>query len=232
MTTRASPDAAPAQPRGRRLAPDERRAQILRAADEIFRSHPYDEVSLDSIAEAAGITRGLIGHHFGTKRELYVEVVRRLMRIPELPVPVYVQGATARSRLDESIGNWLDAIERNRDLYLAAIAVTGTADPEIGAIVDAARETAAQRLAEVIGLGPVADLSPEQLGLLRTWEALAEGAVRQWLEYGRLSREQVHVLMVETAARASEGLLDELLDVISRGGATAGSARSRGSSAA
>ena len=209
MTTSGS-----ARPRARRLAPDERRAQILRAADEIFRAHPYDEVSLDSIAEAAGITRGLINHHFGTKRELYVEVVRRLMRIPELPVPAFVQGATSRSRLDESIGGWLDAIERNRDLYLAAIAVTGSADPEIGAIVDDARETAAQRLAEVIGLGPAPDLSPAHMGLLRTWEALAEGAVRQWLEYDRLSRDQVHVLMVETAARASEGLLDELLAVI------------------
>jgi AcrR family transcriptional regulator len=202
----------------RRLAPDERRAQILRAADEIFRSHPYDEVSLDSIADAAGITRGLIGHHFGTKRELYVEVVRRLMRIPDLPVPAYVQGATARSRLDESIGGWLDAIDRNRDLYLASIAVSGSADPEIAAIVDEARETGAQRLAEVIGLGPVDALTPERMGLLRAWEALAEGAVRQWLEYDRLSREQVHVLMVETAARASEGALDELLAVIGERG--------------
>ena len=87
MTTKATPAAGSGRPRARRLAPDERRAQILRAADEIFRSHPYDEVSLDSIADAAGITRGLISHHFGTKRELYVEVVRRLMRIPELPVP-------------------------------------------------------------------------------------------------------------------------------------------------
>lgn len=212
-----------ARPRARRLAPDARRAEILRAADEIFRSHPYDEVSLDSIADAAGITRGLISHHFGTKRELYVEVVRRLMRIPELPVPAYVQGATARSRLDESIGGWLDAIELNRDLYLAAIAVTGAVDPEIGAIVDAARETAAQRLAGVIGLGPVDDLTPEQMGLLRAWEALAEGAVRQWLEYDRLTREQVRVLMVETAARASEGVLDELLAVIGERGAARGS---------
>ena len=79
--------------------------------------------------------------------------------------------------------------------------------------------SAALRLAEVIGLGPVDELSPERLGLLRAWEALAEGAVRQWLEYDRLNREQVHVLMVETAARASEGLLDELLAVIGERGA-------------
>ena len=222
MTTSA---AGSARPRARRLAPDERRAQILRAADEIFRSHPYDEVSLDSIADAAGITRGLINHHFGTKRELYVEVVRRLMRIPELPVPAYVQGATPRSRLDESIGGWLDAIERNRDLYLAAIAVTGAADPEIGAIVDDAREIAAQRPGEVMGLGRVGPLGPGRMGRLGAWEAPAGGGVRQWLEYDRLSREQVHVLMVETAARASEGLLDDLLAVIGARGTTIPAAR-------
>jgi AcrR family transcriptional regulator len=199
-----------ARSRARRLAPDERRAQILRVADEIFRSQPYDEVSLDQIAEAAGITRGLISHHFGTKRELYVESVRRLMRVPALPVPEYVQGATARSRLDESVDAWLSAIERSRDLYLAATATPGMGDPEIAAIVEEMRDAAARRLAEVLGLGPVAELSPVRLGLLRSWEALAEGAIRQWLEYGRLTREQVRRLMVETASRAAEGLFEDL----------------------
>lgn len=206
--------------RVQRLAPDERRTQILRVADEMFRSHPYDEVSLEQIADAAGITRGLIGHYFGTKRELYVEVVRRLMRIPEIPVPAYVQGATTRSRLEESMGDWLDTIERNRDLYLTAMSLTGVADPEIAAIVEDARETAALRLAEVIGLTPLDGLRPEVLGLLRSWEALAEGAVRQWLEYGRLTRDQVRGLMVETAARASAGLLDDLVATLERGGGT------------
>lgn len=200
----------PARPRARRLAPAERREQILLVADEVFRAHPYDEVSLDQIADAAGITRGLISHHFGTKRELYVEVVRRLMRTPTLPVPEYVQGATARSRLDESVDAWLTAIEASGDLYLAATSGSGMGDPEIAAIVEETRDAAARRLAEVLGLGPVAELSPVRLGLLRSWEALAEGAVRQWLEYGRLTREQVRRLMVETAARSAEGLFEEL----------------------
>ena len=194
------------RPRARRLAPGERRAQILRVAVEAFRSRPYDEVSLDEIAEAAGIARGLINHHFGTKRDLYVEVVRWLMRSPELPVPEYVQGATVRSRLDDSVGVWLSAIERSRDLWLAAMSTAGMGDPEIASIIEATREQAARRLAEVMGLGPVAELSAERMGLLRAWEALAEGAIRQWLEYGRLTRAQVHELMVETAVR-SQGLL-------------------------
>lgn len=192
----------------------ERRAEILRVAVQVFRSRPYDEVSLDDIAQAAGITRGLINHHFGTKRELYVEVVRQLWSLPELPVPEYVQGATARSRLDESIGSWLGAIERNREVWLASMSMAGVGDPEIRAIVEDSRETAARRLAEVMGLGPVAALDEPRLGLLRAWEALAEGAILQWLQYGRLTRRQVHVIILETAARASEGQLEELAAAI------------------
>lgn len=194
----------------RRLAPDERRAQILRVADEIFRSHPYGDVSLGQIADAAGITRGLIAHHFGTKRELYVEVVRRLMRVPALPLPEAGDGGSVRARLEASVDTWLTAIEGSRDLYLAATSTAGMGDPEIAAIVDEMRDAAAGRLAEVLRLGPAAELSPARLGLLRSWEALAEGAIRQWLEYGRLTRAQVQRLMVETGARAAEGLIEEL----------------------
>jgi AcrR family transcriptional regulator len=203
-----------AAPRARRLAPDERREQILRVAVDSFRGHPYDEVSLDQIAGAAGITRGLINHHFGTKRELYVEVVRHLMDFPELPVPEYVQGATLRSRLEESVSRWLAAIERNRELWLASISMADIGDPEITAIIEDSRETGARRAAEVMGLGPVADLSPERMGMLRAWQALSEAAARQWLVYDRLSREQVELLVVETAVRAAEGLLDEMAVII------------------
>lgn len=192
-------------------------------AVQVFRSRPYDEVSLDDVAHEAGITRGLINHHFGTKRDLYVEVVRQLWRLPELPVPEYVQGATVRSRLDESIGSWLGAIERNRDLWLSSMSLAGIGDPEIKAIVEDSREDAARRLAEVMGLGPVAELDDERLGLLRSWESLAEGAILQWLEYGRLTRGQVHVIILETAARASGGMLEELAEAIGgRGRARAG----------
>lgn len=200
--------------RGRRLAAGERREQILQVAVEIFRAQPYDEVSLDDIAEAAGITRGLINHHFGTKRDLYVEVVRRLMELPELPVPEYVQGATLRSRLDESVGRWLSGIERRRELWLASVSMADMGDPQIAAIIEESREDAARRAAEVMGIGPVAELGPERMGMLRAWQGLAEAAARQWLAYDRLSREQVQALVVETAARVAEGLLDEMAAII------------------
>ena len=74
-----------------------------------------------------------------------------------------------------------------------------------------------QRIAEVLGLGPVELLSPERVGMLRTWSALSEEAVPQWLEYGSFNREQASELIVETGTRVASGLLDEMADVIGEG---------------
>src|SRR5947209_20620808 len=78
--------ASPA-PRWQRLDHDERRRQILLVARRLFSERNYDAVSTSEIAREAGVARGLLHHYFGTKRELYLEVVRNLMRMPSNPVP-------------------------------------------------------------------------------------------------------------------------------------------------
>ena len=213
--------AATRQPRSR-LSAAERRGQILDAAEELFRDGPYEAVSLEQIAERAGITRGLINHHFGTRRELYIEVVRRRLEVPVLPIPEYLQGATVRERLDASVGRWLDEVARGRETWLAAVGAAEIGDPEIAAIVEASREEGAMRAAEVMGFGPAEHLSPERLGMLRAWLALAEAAIVQWLDRGRLTRDQVRLLAVETGVRAAEGMIDELAALIGEFGPTDG----------
>src|SRR5438046_1699218 len=59
-----------------RLSIDERREQLVGLGVDIFSERPYDEVSIDDIAAAAGISKGLLYHYFAGKRGLYVEVVR------------------------------------------------------------------------------------------------------------------------------------------------------------
>lgn len=213
----SKPKPTPRQ-RAKRMAPEARREQILQVATRIFRTRHYGDVSLDEIAESAGIARGLINHHFGTKRDLYVEVVRRFMQVPEMPVPDYVHGATLRDRMDQSVGAWLATIERNRDLWSDSVRGAGLGDPEVARITEEAREVGAVRSAQIMGLGPVDELTPERLGMLRAWGALSEGAIIQWLEYGRLTREQVHHLVVESGARLAEGLMDEFAEAIGEGG--------------
>jgi AcrR family transcriptional regulator len=183
---------APATATGARLEPDQRRRQILAAARRLFSERGYSAVSTGEIAAEAGVARGLINHYFGTKRELYVEVVREMVRFRSQPVPEYRSGDTPASRLDESIERWLDMVERNREAWLAAVGAEGLGrDPEIEAVLDEAREEATARLIETLGLGPAASAPPELHAVLRAYGGMAEAATREWLERGRWSREQV-----------------------------------------
>jgi AcrR family transcriptional regulator len=171
---------------------DERRRRILSAARRLFSERGYSAVSTTEIATEAEVARGLINHYFGTKRELYVAVVREMVRFRAQPVPEYVDGATPQARLDESIDRWLKMVERNREAWLAAVGAEGLGrDPEIEAVLDDAREEATIRLIQVLGLGPAADAPPELHAVLRAYGGMAEAATREWLERDRWSREQV-----------------------------------------
>jgi AcrR family transcriptional regulator len=72
------------------LAPAQRREQILDAANALFAERGYDEVSIEDIASSAGVTRGLVHHYFGGRKEVYIALLERLgtLREEQLPPPV------------------------------------------------------------------------------------------------------------------------------------------------
>lgn len=201
------------KPARTRLSAEDRRAQILGVASEVFRSRPYGQISLDEIAAEAGVARGLINHHFGTKRGLYIEVAKLTIRAPDFPIPEYVQGQTLRQRLELSISAWLDTIEHDKSVWLDSLR-TGLGDPEVVELAEQARELASEQAVRVMGLGPIEEFSPQRRGLMRAWQALAEGAVVQWLVYDRLTRRQVEAMIVESGVRLADGLLDVYFEVI------------------
>ncbi|MGQ9558086.1 MAG: TetR/AcrR family transcriptional regulator [Desulfurispora sp.] len=53
------------------------REQILEACLAVFARHGYNHTSAAMLAEAAGISKALIFHHFKSKRELYLLVLHR-----------------------------------------------------------------------------------------------------------------------------------------------------------
>ncbi len=58
-----------------RLNAPERRTAILDAAQSVFGQRGYHGTSIDDVAQAAGISKGLIYEHFDSKRELHAELV-------------------------------------------------------------------------------------------------------------------------------------------------------------
>ena len=59
-----------------RLRTEQRREQLLAIGARLFANQPYDEVSIEKVAELAEVSRGLMYHYFPTKKVFFAEVVR------------------------------------------------------------------------------------------------------------------------------------------------------------
>ena len=65
-------------PRARRLAPDDRREQLIDATVAAVASAGYSGLTLDEVAERSGVTRSLIYHYFPRGRQdLFIAAVDR-----------------------------------------------------------------------------------------------------------------------------------------------------------
>ncbi|MFD0683198.1 TetR/AcrR family transcriptional regulator [Actinomadura fibrosa] len=205
----SDPAEVPAPRRGRdRKAPDERRGQILACARALLSERPYGSVSNTDIAAAAGVSRGLLNHYFGTKRELYLAAVADMMAVPPAPVPAFAEGATVRERVGQSIEAWLELLHRNRATWITALDMTASrGDAELEKILDEARERAVDHMAEVVGLAPASRERSELWAAFRGFSGMAEATTREWLKYERLTRAQVRLILEEVLLH----LLDEIV---------------------
>jgi AcrR family transcriptional regulator len=169
------------------MTPDARREQILGAAMRLFGELPYTAVSTTELARHAGVARGLINHYFGTKRDLYLEVVRRLVTIPRFAVEQLPDGPL-EARVAAAIDWFLDAVARHGRAWVAA---TGGWDPDVERILADADEIATDRMLEATGLPADAELR----AMMRSYGGMVKSACREWLVRGELSREQVRLLL-------------------------------------
>jgi AcrR family transcriptional regulator len=186
-----------AAPRWSRLDVPERRRQILAAARRLFSERNYGAVSTADVAAAAGVTRGLVHHYFGAKRELYLEVVRSIFRLPPGVFADEIAAGDPEAALGAAVDRWLEVAERSRGMLLALHGAQGFGrDPEIEAIFDQARERTADRVIEILRPGePPAAATPELRAAVRAYAGFVEAATFDWLRRGTLSRAQLRELL-------------------------------------
>lgn len=195
-------------PKRTRLGPDERRRQILRVAGRLFAARPYSEVSVNDIAEEAGIARGLMHHYFGSKRELYLEVVRRSARMP----PVEIPGGAGDELWAQTVDGFMAAITKHPDAWLNSAMVGGAErDDEVAAILDEAREIMADQTLAAIGLGDRAD-DPVVRAFTRAWGGFVQELTVEWISRGRIDADRVRTIMLATLPLLVEQVLPLLDD--------------------
>jgi AcrR family transcriptional regulator len=176
-----------------RLGPEARREQILATARRLFEEGGYDAVSMSDVARTAQVTRGLVHHYFGSKRELYLAVVRSVLS--EAPALATLEEAgSSEEMVARNVQALLDYLAANRGLLMAmAPSADPGRDPEVAALADAAREVAVEQVLRN-HLGEV-EAPPEARLVVRAFFGLVEAASREWLFNGRATRAQVEALV-------------------------------------
>ena len=178
-----------------RLEPEERRRQILKAAIETFRDQPYSEVSLEELANEAGVTRGLLHHYFGSKRALYLAVLEQVTTIPD-GVELIPSGVTGdlRAVVGPCVERWLKVMEVSGGLWSGLNGPNSLAEDDIDEVLTRGRDALVERM--IAELPFPDDLDIELLrSALRAYGALARVASDEWLLNKTISREQAAALL-------------------------------------
>lgn len=166
-----STEKSPATGRGRRGVRgggEATRLAILEAARDLFATRAYEHVGLRDIATAAGATAALVNRYFGTKEQLFREVLNsgkpyffeRLLgnrdRFGEAVARIIVYG-DAEPRVGESAGTTVESSAPGNVSYV----VHSLGSPTVSAMVrEVLDQDAVPRLAAWLG-GPDAALRAE-----------------------------------------------------------------------
>jgi AcrR family transcriptional regulator len=106
-------------PKRHRIGAAERRERLLDAALHVFLEKGYDGAAMREIAHQAGVTEGLIYHHFAGKRELLLALLQE--RSPAAAVVGLGERPskeTLNAALDDLLRRILDAFESDADILL------------------------------------------------------------------------------------------------------------------
>ena len=161
-----------------RLDVDERRRQLVALGIELFSERTYDDVSIDELAQAAGISKGLLYHYFPTKRHFYVATVREAATqlLEKTATP---EGMDSLERLRAGLDAYIDYVSKHGKPYQALLRSGVGADAEVTRIVDETREAFCARLVEAApGIVP----GPLLRVVLRGWVGFVEAATVEWLD--------------------------------------------------
>jgi AcrR family transcriptional regulator len=172
-----------AAPAYRRMSVEQRRAQLLAAAVDLFGHRRPEEVSVDDVAAAAGVSRPLVYRYFpGGKQQLYEAAVLGAAQELTGRFAVPSQGPPTQ-RLTEALDRYLAYVDEHDAAYGALLRGGSVAETSrTGAIVDDVRRLAAEQVLHHLG---VTAPGPRLAMMVRSWIACVEAVSLTWLDEGK-----------------------------------------------
>jgi len=181
----------------RRMGVEERRQQLIGVALELFSQRSPDDVSIDEIASAAGISRPLVYHYFPGKLSLYEAALKRASEDLAARFAEPQEGPLG-NRLLRVMRRFFDFVDDHGPGFSALM----RGGPAVGssatnALVDSVRQSAYEQILSHLGV----EDPPARLELVvRSWISLAESTALIWLDGRRIPRGELEAQLVHDFA--------------------------------
>lgn len=168
-----------------RLSPDRRREQLLDLGVQLLAVRRLEDLSIDVLAEEAGISRGLLYHYFSGKRDFHLAVLRRMAdEVIALTAP-QGEGGLAE-QLAGSLAAFVDFVSANHEAYAAFVGAAQGGDRDYHRIYEDARDALTGRIFEAADPDALRELglvdTPTVRLMVRGWSALVQEVVLAWLD--------------------------------------------------
>jgi AcrR family transcriptional regulator len=192
------------------MSVDERREELIRFGRELFSRHAYDALSIDDIAAAAGVSKGLLYHYFENKRDYYVAVVRAVTE--EMRAVLPDPSLPPDEQLLKGIEGYLDFAESHAHAFRSVLDGGVGSDAEVRQIVEEIRGLYIER---ILGALSIDSPSPVLCLALRGWIGFGEAATVEWLARREVGRADLVQMLVGAlnAAFVSARKIDPAIDV-------------------
>lgn len=174
-----------------RLTPEERRSQLLDLGVRLLATRSLDELSIDLLAEEAGISRGLLYHYFGNKHDFHEAVVRRAADdlIAQTAPP---SEGEPMERMLASVTAYVDYVTANHEGYLSLVKGAAGGNETVREIYEEARSALTDRIFREDAQGQIIPDTAAARLVVRGWSAMTEELVLSWIDDPRgVSREEL-----------------------------------------
>lgn len=189
-----------------RLPRDERRAQLLAAALEVFTASGYHSASMDEIADRASVSKPVLYQHFPSKLDLYLAVLD--MHIDSLVFAIQKAIASTKenkSRVKAAIDAYFGFIEGEGEAFRLLFESDMSVEPQVRERLNRMTYECALAVSAVISIDT--ELPKEEsmilaIGLIGCTQITA----RHWLEKDvKMNRAQASALVTNLLWRGISG---------------------------
>ncbi len=163
-----------------RLPAARRRQQLLDTALDVFAERGFHPTSMNDLAEAAGVTKPVLYQHFGSKRELYLELLEDVGgRLLEAIGKATSEAASPRQQVVRGFGAYFRFVAEHQAAFQVLFGGGTRRDEEFAVFARRVEEAVADTVAALINVPGLPE--DERRLLAHGIVGLAEGTSRHWL---------------------------------------------------